>query len=433
MALTGALFSGVSGINTNGNAMNIIGDNIANLNTIGFKASRPVFFDLLSAQVGETKVGTGSRLAASQRLFVQGGVETTNNPTDMTVQGSGLFVLQDEQGGHLYSRAGQFLLDENGNLVNPAGLKVQGLELDSDGNPVSGLTNIVINRQILIAPKATTTIGLIVNLDATDALPVSSLPADAVGTEAAPTTWFTGANFSTVLSVFDSLGQAHELTFVFRKTTTNNLWEYRVLANGGEVSGGTSGQLRQVSGAGGRLAFNNDGSLNLAGSTITDIGPITWANGSATQTIVGSGLKFAGSTQFAEPSSLISLSDQDGSASGTLTAIHVGTDGIITGLFSSGRTQPLYRVALANFANPEGLTHVGNSLFSQSPASGQVLFGSPGEGGFGTILSGSLELSTVDLAAEFVRMVTTQRGFQASARTITVTDSLLEEISNLKR
>jgi flagellar hook protein FlgE len=432
MALTGALFAGVSGINANGNAMNIIGDNIANANTIGFKSSRAVFFDLLSANVGDTKIGLGTRLAESQRLFVQGGVETTNSVTDLAVQGNGLFVLRDTQGGTYYSRAGQFSLDRDGNLVNPAGLAVQGLQLDINGNPVSGLTNIVIS-QLVVSPTPTTAIGIAANLDATATPPSAALPADAEGTSDTPANWFGGANFSTVVTVYDSLGQGHDLTVLFSKTATANQWSYRVVANAGEVSGGTAGNMQQVNGAGGLVAFNSDGSLATGAPTsISAIGPITWANGATSQSIPASDFDFTGSTQYALPSAVNQVT-QDGSSSGILKGISIGNDGVIYGQFTTGGNQPLYRIALADFANPQGLTHVGNTLYQESQASGVPLNGGPGDGSFGTVLSGALELSTVDLATEFVKMVTTQRGFQASARTITVTDGLLEEVSNLKR
>jgi flagellar hook protein FlgE len=431
MALTGALFAGVSGINSNGNAMNIIGDNIANANTIGFKSSRAVFFDLLSADVGGTKVGLGSRLAASERAFVQGGVETTNSATDLAIQGHGLFILNDAQGGQFYSRAGQFSIDKDGNLVNPAGLAVQGIQLDPNGNPISGLTNIVIS-QVVVSPAVTDTIGVALNLDATSTTPLTAMPADAAGTQDTPGNWFAGSNFSTVVTIYDSLGQGHDLTYLFRKTATANQWNVRVLANGDEITGGTAGQLRQINAAGEVLAFNANGTLNTGASTITAIGPVAWNDGASAQSIVAANNTFTGSTQFALPSS-VSQVNQNGSQSGILKSINIGTDGTISGQFTSGGNQPLFRIALADFANPQGLAHLGNSLYLQSPESGPPLLGNPGDGSFGTLLSGSLELSTVDLATEFVKMVTTQRGFQASSRTITVTDTLLEEVSNLKR
>jgi flagellar hook protein FlgE len=431
MALTGALFAGVSGINSNGNAMNIIGDNIANANTVGFKASRAVFFDLLSADIGGTKVGLGSRLAASERSFVQGGVETTNSVTDLAIQGHGMFILNDAQGGVFYSRAGQFSIDKDGNLTNPAGLAVQGIRLDPNGNPISGLSNIVIS-QVVVSPAVTDEIGIALNLDATSNTPTPAMPADAAGTEDDPGDWFAGSNFSTVVTIYDSLGQGHDLTYLFRKTTTANQWEVRVLANGAEITGGTAGQLQQINAAGMLLAFNPDGTLDTATTNMTAIGAVNWNNGANAQTILAADSNFFGSTQYALPSS-VSQVNQNGSQSGILKSINIGTDGIITGQFTSGGNQPLFRIALADFANPQGLAHLGNSLFLQSPQSGPPLLGNPGDGSFGTVLSGSLELSTVDLATEFVKMVTTQRGFQASSRTITVTDSLLEEVANLKR
>ena len=437
MALTGALFSGVSGINANGNAMNIIGDNIANVNTIGFKSSRAIFSDLLSAEIGGTKIGLGSRLAKSDRTFVQGGVETTNSATDMAIQGHGLFILKDAQGGTFYSRAGEFSVDKDGNLSNPDGLAVQGVQLDSGGNPTSGLTNIVIS-QLIVAPAETDTINLAANLDATASAPAQAIPADAAGTHDTPGNWFSASNFSTVVTVYDSLGQGHDLNILFRKTGTPNEWDYRVVANSGEITGGTAGDLQQVNAVGGKLVFNSDGTLDTtvstsgANTTITAIGPINWSDGADPQTITAGNMIFTGTSQFALPSS-VSQINQNGTQSGILKGISIGSDGIITGRFTTGGTQPLFRIALGDFANPQGLQHLGNSLFLQSPDSGPVLIGSPGDGSFGTVLSGSLELSTVDLATEFVKMVTTQRGFQASSRTITVTDTLLEEVANLKR
>jgi flagellar hook protein FlgE len=426
MSLTGALFSGVSGINANSNAMNIIGDNIANVNTVGFKSTRAVFFDLLSAQIGGAKVGTGSRLAAASRLFAQGGVQTTNSPTDMAVQGRGFFILKDSLGGKFYTRAGQFTVDKIGALVNAQGLKVQGAQLDSNGNPITGLTDIIINSKILAAPTATTSVSLAANLDAAATTPTAAFPA---GPDAPPADWFAASNFSTVVTIFDSLGQAHDLTFLFRKTGPTS-WDYRVVANRKELdtTAPTSTDLREVST--GTLNFTGDGTLTT--STINDIGPMDWVNGSTSQTIVAADVIFTGTTHYALPSAVSTLS-QNGDQSGILTSISIDEKGVITGLFSSGRTRPLYRVALADFTNPEGLTHVGNTLFAQSPSSGEVLAGNPGTGGFGTVLSGFLELSTVDLAAEFIKMVTTQRGFQASSRTVTVADTLMEDVINLKR
>ncbi len=439
MSLTGALFSGVRGIGAHGTAMDIIGDNIANVNTVGFKSTRAVFADLLSTQVGGVKVGAGSRVAAAQRLFIQGSVETTQSLTDLSVQGRGFFVLKDANGKKFYTRAGQFSTDKTGALTNAQGLRVQGVQLNSSGQPISGLTDIIINNKLLAPPIATGTnpdptfrsVSLTLNLDATAATPASALPADAAGTEDTAANWFAASNFSTVVTIFDSLGQAHDLTFLFRKTAANQ-WEYRVVANAAEISGGTAGMLQQVSAAGGQLVFNPDGTLDSASSTITQIGPIAWTNGANAQTIAATDILFPSTTQFALPSAVTSIT-QDGAPTRNLTGISIDQDGILSGLFSSGKTQPLFQIVLADFTNPEGLAHVGNTLFEQSPKSGEALLGNPGMGGLGTVLSGTLELSTVDLSAEFVRMVTVQRGFQSSARTITVTDTLLEEVINLKR
>jgi flagellar hook protein FlgE len=435
MPLVGALYSGVSGINANGNAMNVIGDNIANVNTVGYKNSRPVFADMLSVEMGGTKVGTGSRMVAADRIFSQGGLESSNNITDLAIQGNGLFVLKNNEGGVFYTRAGQFNLNEDGALVNPQGLKVQGVQLDVNGNAVSGLADITLNNRLLVAPTATTKITLSGNFDSTATTPALPAPADALGTEATSAEWFSSSNFSTIVTVYDSLGDAHDLTFLYSKTG-NDLWSYRVITPSDDITGGTPGKYTQVSGAGGVLEFNADGTINLGGATnITDI-TFNFNNGSNVPQVITGGipgdLNITGFTQYAVPSSVSSLS-QNGVKPGTLTSISIDDKGMVSGLFSSGVTTPLYRISLADFTNPEGLTHVGNSLYRQSAEAGDLLYGEPATGGFGTVISSSLELSTVDLAAEFVRMVITQRGFQANSRTITVTDSLLEEISNLKR
>ena len=435
MPLTGALYSGVSGINSNGSAMNIIGDNIANVNTVGFKSSRAVFADMLSIEMGGAKVGTGSHLIAAGRIFSQGNVESTTNVTDMAIQGNGLFVLKDKDGTTFYTRAGQFNLDKNGMLVNPQGLKVQGLQLDGNGIPISGLSDITLNNRLLVAPTATTKITLSGNFDSTVATPSLPFPADAVGTEGSSAEWFSSSNFSTIVTVYDSLGDGHDLTFLFRKTA-NDLWDYRVVTPSNDITGGTPGKLIQVSGPGGVLEFNPDGTINLGGTTNVSNITFNWNNGATVPQVIAGGipgdLKITDFTQFATPSAVSTL-NQNGVKPGALTSISIDPKGLVTGLFSSGLSRPLYRVSLADFSNPESLTHVGNSLFTQSSEVGDVIYGDPGTGGFGTVVSSSLELSTVDLAAEFVRMVITQRGFQANSRTITVTDSLLEEIANLKR
>ena len=303
--------------------------------------------------------------------------------------------------------------------------------MDAAGNPISGLSNIVIS-QLVVSPEETTEIDLSLNLDATETVPALALPADAAGTEDTAGNWFAGANFSTVVTIYDSLGQGHDLTYLFSKTATANEWDYRVVANASEITGGTAGELQQINAAGGLIVYNPDGTLDAANSVITAVSGIAWANGSNPQTVAVADMDFTGTTQFAVPSSVTQV-HQNGAQSGILKGINIGNDGVITGQFTSGGNQPLFRIALADFANPQGLSHIGNSLYLQSPESGQALAGNPGDGSFGTVLAGSLELSTVDLATEFVKMVTTQRGFQASSRTITVTDTLLEEVSNLKR
>ena len=213
-------------------------------------------FDLLSADVGGTKIGLGSRLCRSDRLFVSGWCRD-----DQQLHRSGDSRTGDclcsrmTRAVAFFSRAGQFSIDKDGNLANPAGSGGQGVQLDVAGNPISGLTNIVVS-QLVVPPTPTTTVAIAANLDATSTPPTGAIPADAAGTSTVPGTWFAAANFSTVVTIFDSLGQAHDLTVLFRKTGTANQWSYRVTANAGEITGGTAGDLRQVNAVGGLLAFN---------------------------------------------------------------------------------------------------------------------------------------------------------------------------------
>ena len=430
MSITSALYTGVSSLLSFGNSMAVIGNNVANVNTVGFKASRAEFADLLSTVDRGLEIGRGVNLAAVSRPFLQGALQVTESITDLAIQGSGLFIVKNSSGSSFYTRAGQFTLDENGNLANPEGLTVQGFQ-GGAGTPGGQLGDITIDRTLVLPAVVTTTIGLAANLDAAASVPTAALPVDAVGTEETKANWVAASNFSTVATTFDSLGEAHDLTFLFRKSAANE-WSYRVGANAGEITGGTAGQLRQVSAPGGRLAFNDDGSLNSAGSTtITQIGAIAWANGASSQTITAANVQFAGTTQFALPSSVRSLS-QDGAESGSLIGIEIDDEGVISGQFSNSGIMDLYQIALADFSSEEGLEALGDSLFTQSLDSGVAQIGASGTNGLGTMVSRAVEISTVDLAREFVSMINSQRAFQVNSRVVTVADRMYDEAVNLK-
>lgn len=422
MSITGSLFIAGGALQAYGDSMSVVGHNVANVNTVGFKASRAEFADLIPNVEEGVEIGKGVRLAGVSHPFRQGAIQATDNTTDLAIGGAGFFVVKDTSGNSFYTRAGQFHFDQDSNLVSPERLILQG----SSGD-------IILDKEAAVPPESTTTLSLVLNLDPSASAPSTALPADAMGTEASPSAWFSAGNFSTVVSIFDSLGTAHDLIFLFRKSATANEWDYRVAANGDEVSGGTAGQLQQVSAAGGKVAFNSDGTLNSdAPTNITQIGAINWSNDADSQTIAAADVKFTDSTQFSQPSALLSV-QKNGSPGGTLTKIAIDSHGNIIGRFSNGDAKVLDRIALANFPNVDGLEVVGGSLLAESPDSGGALSGFPAESGLGSVLSGAVEMSTVDLAQEFVAMITAQRSFQVNSRVITVADRMYEEAANLKR
>ncbi len=431
MSVTSSLYTGASGLLSHGAALSVVGHNITNVNTVGFKASRAEFADLLSSLEGEVKIGRGVRLSGVTRLFVQGALQTTQNVTDLAIQGAGLFVVKDTNGSTFYTRAGQFSVNKNGALANPEGFTLQGFPVDENGKIAGTLENILLGDGTALPPKATTSIALTLNLDASLTTPETEWPGG-VGTGAPQQDWVAASNFSTTLvTVFDSLGQAHQLSFLFRKVEANT-WEYRVLLPTADVQADPENPENLLAVGEGTLVFFNDGTLDEGSSTLSDIAITGLVQGAADLTIAADQLKFTDSTQFARPSS-VSLIQQDGFSSGSLTGISISPEGVITGEFSNGATVPLYQIGLANFPNVGKLGAVGNSLFAESFESGNPLIGTPRTGGFGSILSSGLELSTVDITQEFVSLINAQRGFQVSSRVVTVADQMYDEAANLKR
>ncbi|HEY2988410.1 MAG TPA: flagellar hook protein FlgE [Candidatus Binatia bacterium] len=410
MSISSSLYTAEGALSASSISMAAIGHNIANTNTVGFKASQVDFADLFTAAQAGLQVGQGVQLAGTRRLDEQGAIETTNAPLDLAVEGAGFFILQDASGNSFYTRAGQFILDSTGTIVNPDGLALQG----AGGN-------ITIANGLTLPGQATTAVTLAVNLDPTAAPAVSPFPA---GPDATPGSWFPASNFSTAFSVFDSSGAQHGVTFLFRQSGPN-AWDYRVVARRNEIDplAPTSTDLRQI--GSGTLTFDSAGALT--GFT-GGIGAVTWVSGATNQ---APALNFAGTTQFAVPSAVFGLT-QDGAASGTLSRIEIDLQGNITGQFSNGRTQILDRVALANFRNPAGLDAIGDSLLAVSQDSGAATIGIAGQGGLGAVLSGALEMSNVDLPQEFVNMILTQRAFQINSRIITVADQMYTVAAGLK-
>lgn len=467
MALSSALFSGITGLTTLGEAMQVIGDNIANVNTVGFKSSTYTFQDLLSqavaTQAGTSQVGKGVTLSDIYQSFQQGSFETTSSTTDLAIGGSGFFQVREAESTNTFlTRAGNFRFDRDGYLVNPEGYVVQGWELNDDGQDVSSVTDIRLDS-FTSPPRPSDEIRLILNLDQRESA-ISGVIEDAWdGTESQPM----GANsnlYQTSIKVYDHLGATHDITAYFDKTATDHEWEFILTCNPAEDNRAGFADTDEELGllARGTLTFN-EGSGQIENMSL-DLctAPGTWNSLGAgdlnssgyfefdTEFISGEeqaiSLNFGSfspdgtnwtpdslsTTQFAKPSTTV-FQSATGYGAGDLQGVNVDVDGVITGIYSNGEVIPLYRVALADVVNPIGLEKVGGNLYKTTRLSGEAPTYRPGTNGTGNIAPNSLEQSNVDIANEFVKMITTQRGFQANGKIITVTDQMLQELINLKR
>lgn len=398
-----SLFSGISGLRAHQTMLDVTGNNIANVNTAGFKASQAQFQDTLSqvlanagsAQPGiggtnPAQVGLGVKVAGITTNFQQGAAQLTNRQTDMMISGDGFFVV-NKGGEQLYSRAGAFSFDALGQLVTPDGGLVQGWAADGSGaiDLNSPLTTLRLPVSTLMGAQATQGSAF-----------EGNLPYDAA----------TGTTLNRQVDVFDGSGAPHTLNMAFTRTAT-----------GWNIAAAVAGTAATQTGS---VTFNTDGSLNtLVFPTIpADAAVGTQAITVDLSTLTGySGLE------------TISAANQDGRAAGGLQSFAINSDGTLVGSFSNGLKQSIGRVALGNFANPSGLEKSGSSMYRATVNSGDAQVGEAGAGGRGVLSGGSLEMSNVDLSAEFTNLIVAQRGFQANSRVITTSDELLQELVNLKR
>jgi flagellar hook protein FlgE len=422
MSIIGSMYNASSALGAFGNSMAVVGHNIANLNTVGFKASRVNYADVLPTVYGEIEAGHGVYVVSADRQFAQGAFESTANVTDLAIGGNGFFIVRDSAGGTYYTRAGQFHLDDAYNVVNPAGYFLQG-----------AAGNISLAGRQTLPAQATMNLDMGFNLDAAAVTPALGYPTG----DASPSAWLNASNASMVTTIYDSQGAAHDLTFLFRKVAPNN-WDYRVVGERSEIdaTAPSSTDLREL--GSGTVVFNPDGSFNA--STGTGISGMTWVNGAASQTIAAGNILFTpatattpptGSTQYAQPSSLNRLV-QDGQAQGDLRTIDIDAQGNVRGLYTNGNLQLIDTIQLAHFVNPDGLDPFGDTLFLTTVDSGPAQVGLAGSGGRGDIVSGTLELSTVDLAEEFVTMIASQRAFQMNSRVITTAQEMYSVAAELK-
>ena len=463
MSLSSALFSGISGLNTLGNSMTVIGDNIANVNTVGFKGSRVTFQDVLSQTVattaGTAQVGRGTILADISSSFAQGSFESTNSTTDLAIGGQGFFIVRDPASANneYYTRAGEFRFDKDGNFVNPAGYIVRGWALDPDTGEDYGSIADVTLQSFTSSPRETDHVTVIANLDS-DATSLTAALETAWDGSASTPIGGTAYEYQTSLKVYDSLGSTHDLT-VYYDLGSGSTWEYIITCNPAEDVRAGATPAGQGLLARGTIVFN-DSSGSIQDITMERFDGAAWsgvaeapnANGYlefAPEFIAGYpmavefdlGTRYDGTnwvpgslatSQYATASTTI-FQSSNGYGAGDLQSVNVGTDGVITGQYSNGQVIPLYRVALAKFQNVQGLYKEGGNLFRETRVSGDPITGRPGSNGLGSISPNSLEQSNVDIATEFVKMITTQRGFQANSKIITVTDQMLADLINLKR
>jgi flagellar hook protein FlgE len=491
MGLTSSLFSGVSGLAALGNSMTVIGDNIANVNTVGFKSSRVLFQDILSqtvaTQSGSAQVGRGTSLGDVTAAFDQGSFESTESATDLAIGGEGFFIVRDPNNteNEFYTRAGSFRFDKDGNFVTSAGYLVKGWELarnDTTGDveDIGSIEDIKL-ANFTSPPEATDRIKVIANLDAQggdNSVGAAALSAAWDGDLAATSNiGDTAFEYQTTIKVYDSLGSTHDITVYFDRGVNDNEYEFIVTCNPAEdkrpIFPGAPAVADALAGHGllgrGTLQFTPSGVLDSSAMTFDQLVggdpavPANWVAqaapadltnqhftfepdflggaGTAMTVELNFGTAFNGvswipdslsTTQFSSASTTV-FQTATGYGAGDLQSISVDVDGAITGQYSNGQVTPLFRVALAKFQNTQGLFKEGGNLFRATRNSGERVTGKPGANGLGSIASNSLEQSNVDISNEFVKMITAQRGFQANSKIVTTVDTMLSDVIAMKR
>jgi len=520
-----SFFSGISGLLTNSQSINVVGNNIANVNTVGYKASRATFQDVLYQSItgasGTSQVGRGTTLSSVDTLFSQGSFESTSEATDLAIGGSGYFIVKSpDDDTKYYTRAGQFRFDKEGYMVNPGGFILQGREIDRATKTPVGVSKDIIISPEPSEPKKTEKIGMAVNLQSnaewkgnigslsgsgpiltvsassgkyirtgeytakvegttltltfkekgpdgedtgyenswtgtieagktyTDwkgtGLDITTKSSISDGTQIFTVTGFkytyedatsnptTTSNYSSSITVYDSLGQSHVVNVYFRKAyeeSGNSIWHWHAVIEAADSATG-----EDTLAGWGELVFNNKGTLMTGGNPVTVY--FDFSQGAELNQpialIFGRESGGGASTQY-PIASTTNFQAQDGYPPGVLQNVTVSQEGVISGHYSNGQIIDLYQITLANFNNPQGLQREGGNLFRETIESGPAYTNAPGSGGLGKINPNSLEQSNVDLATEFVKMIIAQRGFQANARVITSTDEILQELMNLKR
>jgi flagellar hook protein FlgE len=431
MSLFGALNIGVAGLAANSAALSATSSNIANVNTVGYKEATTSFSTFLNASGLAGGAAAGVTAVIGQDVTSQGLPITTSSPTDLSISGNGFFVVSPNANSSQleYTRAGSFTPDTNGNLVNSAGLYLRGWALDSQGNIPTNTGDLSLINISSVSGKAepTSTLGLQANLQSSSSVVSPYTAGDMTDGTVTP-------DFQRTINVYDSQGGSQPVTFSFVKTGANT-WGYEASYAGTASNVTTTGPL-----ASGTMTFNSDGSLANADTTATPpTGSISmtipWSasTGLAAQTIsinLGTVNGTGGMTQF-DTASTLTGSSPDGSPFGTVSGVTVAKDGTVTAQFSNGLEQDIYKIPIATFSSPDGLAQVSGNAFVATKGSGAAVINIADSGSAGGIASKSLEGSTVDLAAEFTNLITTQRAYSASARIITTADQMLQQLEQL--
>jgi flagellar hook protein FlgE len=417
---------GVSGLQATGQGMGVIGDNIANAGTNGFKASRAEFQDVLATSLkgidGGDQFGAGTKLAHIKSMMTQGDITRTDSITDLAINGDGFFMV-DAPFGKGFTRDGSLHFNKDGELVNGDGYQVNGFQSNEAGQITNRLGPIKLGNTTIPA-TATSEVKINMNLDSRAEV-IQFDPNDPERT----------SNFSHTLTVYDNVGTAR-LVNVYYNKTQDNQWTYRAMIDGGDAQGGTPGQMVQM--AQGNITFSNTGKLQ---NVVQSQNSFNFNKGAAGNQQIkfdfGESLNDGGdglnaSTQYGSGNAL-ARHTQDGSSAATLASMSFNDDGVLTAVYDNGESRSIAQIAIAKFENNEGLFKTGKNLFKESRNSGQPAVGKPSEAGRGEVLSKSLELSNVDIANEFVGLMTAQRNFQANARTLTTADQMLQEVLNIKR
>ncbi len=404
-----AFGTALSGIHAAQSDLDVTANNVANSQTTGFKQSRVLFSELFAVSsqgVSRTQTGAGVKVSSVEQQFSQGNVAATNSSLDLAISGQGFFTLRDG-GAAVYTRAGAFGTDKDGYVVNSDAQKLQVYLPTS-----TGAFNTTAPQDLRLvtsdsAPQATGTAEVIFNLPANAPQPSVATFDPAVASS---------YNNSTSLTVYDSLGAAHTASLYFTKTATANAWDARMYVDGNAV--GPAQSLIYTNG--GKLATPAGGSLTFPAYTpTTGAAPLNLA------------LNVSKTTQYGSNFGVTSVS-QDGFTTGRLIGINVDSTGVVQARFTNGRSTPLGQIAIANFANPQGLQALGGTSWSETFASGQPLNGQAGNSGFGLIQSGALEQSNVDITAQLVNMITAQRNFQANAQMIATQDQIQQAVINIR-